>query len=157
MKKNTLAVDLKKFFTHVIDVYGDDVAYAMATWKKSITEAINYFSKNKFEKKTDVDIYKELIRNEVLCEDNENDLVPLVKNMVAGNDIGAICDCIEFSDGFKETLIKAYMRHAHIPYESMIKKCEDQDNIYSYLETIDHYGVKKASARTKKLGSEQKD
>ena len=158
MKKNTLSKELKGFFTHVIDVYGDDVAFAMATWKKSMIESINYFSKHAFEKYTNVDLYIELIRNEVLCEENENDLVKTVKNMVHTGDLDTIFECIEFNARFKETLIKSYMNHAHIPYERMLKRCTDKDNIFSYIETIDQYksAKAKAQARTKNIANEKK-
>ena len=45
--ETNLTKDLKSFLHHVNEVYGEDLAYAMATWNEDTLQSLNCYSSNK--------------------------------------------------------------------------------------------------------------
>ena len=130
--------ELSEFYNHIIDRYGEDIAYAMTTWKPTIKESINYYSKNKFEKYTDKEIYKEFIRNIILCDDNDNMMVTFTKKMIGANDIDSLYNCIEHHEIYKDQIVKSYIKNVHIPFEKKLERCTDENKVL-FLNKINNY------------------
>ena len=156
MKKNAITTELKDFFKTAINRYGEEMAYAMTTWDKGVLESINYYSKNRFEQYDKIDLYKELARNEVLCDDSKNNFVRLTKNLAAKGDMSTFCEMVDLKKPYKEALIKAYIKYAHVSIEYRIQNCQDEEK-FTYLQNIDKYRTKKTKAKAKQITKEKKD
>jgi hypothetical protein len=147
--ENDITKDLKDFFNNSIQRYGEEVTYAIATWKPSIKESINYYSNNKFDKYDDKEIYKELIRNMILCNESDNMFVNFTKKMVAANDIESLYNSIQFHEQYKDAIVKAYIKYAHVPYEKRIERSTDENKVL-FLNKVTNYDGYKEYVKTKK-------
>ena len=122
----TLANKLKIFFKTVEGIYGEDMAYAMAMEEKDIKDSLNKYSKNRFAKFDTTEIYKELVRNELLCDSKENAYVPITRTLVNEGRINDCFELCEFNLKYKVALVKAFIRHSYDDYKNQYKKCTDR-------------------------------
>ena len=122
----TLANRLKNFFKAVNGIYGEDMSYAMAMEERDIKDSLNKYSKNRFAKFDTTEIYKELIRNELLCKPEENVFVPITVKLVSEGDYNSCFELCEFNLKYKVALVKAFIKHCDDNYKKQYKNCEDR-------------------------------
>ena len=130
-----LTIALKKFFKGIVNTYGEDMAYAIATWNENIKDAVNCYSSNKFIQYDINDFYIELLKNEVLCNENENMMVDVTKKLLSTDDNNSIFDSLKYNSTYRRMLIKSFIDNSNISFEEKLSKCND-DRINFYLDTI---------------------
>ena len=114
----TLANRLKNFFKTVEGIYGEDMAYAMAMEERDIKDSLNKYSNYRFMGYDTTEIYKELIRNELLCNPKENTFVPMTRALVNEGRINDCFELCEFNLKYKVALVKAFIRHSNVDYKT---------------------------------------
>ncbi len=137
-----LTIQLKQFFNKIVNTYGDEMAYAIATWNEDIKDSITCYSREKFDKYEPLDFYKELIKNEVMCNDDENLMVDATKKLLNLDNVNCVIDCIKYNYTYRHTIIKSFIDNSNIPFEKKLSKC-NEGNINYYLNMIDNYTEKK--------------
>ena len=123
----TLANRLKNFFKTVEGIYGEDMAYAMAMEERDIKDSLNKYSNYRFMGYDTTEIYKELIRNELLCNPNENTFVPITRALVKEGKYEECFELCEFNIKYKVALVKAFIRHSNVDYKKQYKNCTDRE------------------------------
>jgi hypothetical protein len=114
---------LKYFFRKIESVYGEDVALSIAVGSGDIDYAVNYYSNNMFDGVSKVDIYKELIKNEVACSDSDNLYVSSTKKMVDENKIDELLMLFDATPNYKAVLAKSFIRNSYKPFEEQYPRC----------------------------------
>ena len=130
----TLANRLKNFFKTVEGIYGEDMAYAMAMDQKDIKESLNMYSNYRFMGYDTTEIYRELIRNELLCDPKENVFVASTRKLIEEGRRNDCFELLEFNIKYKVALVKAFIRHSNEDYKTQYKNCTDRSAKRSFKE-----------------------
>ena len=123
-----LSKKLKTFFSTIKDIYGDDMAFAMAIEKDDIIESLNMYSNFRFNGYSTGDIYKELIKNELV---SNNIMLPITKSFIEDGKVNEIFTFIDANENYKATLIRSYINNAHKP--------NDYERVKEYTDKIDSF------------------
>ena len=126
--ESMLSKKLKNFFTVAKETYGDDMAFAMAIDKDDILESLNLYSSYRFNGYSTEDIYKELIKNELI---SNNVMLPITKSFIDNDEINEIFTFIDSNENYKATLIRSFINNAH--------KKNDYSKVKDYTDKIDSF------------------
>ena len=133
-----LSIELKMFFVKLINVYGEDVAYAMAMSKPEIIDSLNCYSNFKFDKYDSLDIYKELLKTVTLCNNTDNIYADTTRNSIRKFKVSELYRQIDSDPKFRSALVKTFINKSHYSYEYILTKCED-DDAKRCFNMIDNY------------------
>jgi hypothetical protein len=116
--ENNLRTKLRTFYKCISSVYGEHIAQAMSIEKQDIKESLDYYSSYRFQEFTTEDIYKELIKNELL---SNNSMTPITRKLVEENNIGEIFGLLDSNEKYKSTLVRAYINNSErtLNYDSI--------------------------------------
>ncbi|MBR1385196.1 MAG: hypothetical protein IJ568_00030 [Bacilli bacterium] len=138
MLETELSQKLRIFFKRVENMYGDEIAFATTVEENDIAASLNKNSNNEFKKYNSTQVLKELLKNEVLCNDQENIMVKITKELIMKDSIEEIERIFDSVDSFKSILIHSYIDNARISYEEKFAKTTDT-NTNDYLKKIASY------------------
>ena len=126
--ESLLSKKLKTFFSTAKEIYGEDMAFAMAIDKDDILESLNLYSNYRFDGYSTGDIYKELIKNELV---SSNVMLPIIKSFIENNEVNEIFTFIDSNENYKATLIRSYINNSH--------KQNDYKDVKEYIDKIDDF------------------
>ena len=138
MLETELSQKLKIYFKRIENMYGDEIAFATTIEDSDIATSLNKNSNDEFRKFNSTQILKELLKNEVLCNDQENIMVKITKQLVMEESVEEIQKIFDSVDSFKSILIHSYINNSRTTYEEKLERAKDT-NTKSYLRKIDSY------------------
>ena len=126
MLETELSKKLRAFITSMDDHYGDGTCLELARLHKGhLYEYLNHYSKDGFKDYSIPDIYDVLIINELLCDDNENDMVRETKRLVGlKQSIERVHKELKHDEDFRTALVISFIKNAPRNYPARLEKAD---------------------------------
>ncbi len=150
VKDTELEMKLKRFFSNVKNFYGEEIAYAIALSKKSITSSLESKGFLDLDNTTDREVYIILLKNAILSSKVNLSFLKDLTDNEKYTYFDDTLNVIETKKVYKKKLVKNFIATSMLSSESLLKNNNDKENTLLYLDYLNSYiQNKKQSSKTK--------
>ncbi len=150
MLESELSKKLRAFIISMDDTYGDGMTLELAeTHRHELYTALNRYSHGMFEKYSEDDILAELIIDELLCDDQDNELVKETKRLTClKTSAERVFKEVHKDQYYRDVLVKSFIKRATIPFDKKIENVKNP-RVFDMIQKISTYQLSKKEEKRK--------
>lgn len=143
LKETEIDKKLKDYFKNMINVFGEEYAFATLSGKGSIKDKLQYFS-SCFDDYSDVDILCALIKSSIISNEIKKSNL-IVKRFISEGCLSELIYCADTNISLRRALIKTFMRQCYSTNKETYEKKKIEGNSLGDLLSLFYFedGLKK--------------